>query len=166
MNYSAVSFLLNFLPSFVFLPLLPSVCLHSNLLPPNQNLLVFRFGADCAQIGHCGPHLHNSSDGTFGNDMLLLYGAELPRTIGWGITSCFGGAFSALGFSILMMAGAGILFLFGGISHDLETNKFVEARTVFGYGVASLIGWMADVAVPEALGCRDVGCCSIRRLLQ
>ena len=64
------------------------------------------------------------------------------------------------------MAGAGMSFLFGQISHNLAANKFIEAATVLGHGVASLIGGMADVAVVEALGSSDAGCCSIRGLLQ
>ena len=44
------------------------------------------------------------------------------------------------------------------------TNKFVEARTVFGHGVSSLVGGMAAEAVAGALGCKSVGCCSIRGL--
>ena len=55
----------------------------------------------CAQMGHCGPHLHNSSDGTFGTDM--VFWVELHRTIVQGIIAYFGGAFSASGLSILMM---------------------------------------------------------------
>ena len=54
-------------------------------------------------------------------------------------------------------------FPFGGTGHDLATNKYVEAGTVLGHGVASLVGW---VAVAEALGSRDAGCCSIGGLLQ
>ena len=64
------------------------------------------------------------------------------------------------------MAGAGILFSLGVIGHDLATNKFVEAQTVLGHGVTSLVGGMADVAVAEALDSRDVGCCSIGWLLR
>ena len=65
-----------------------------------------------------------------------------------------------------MMAGAGISFSFGGIGHDLAINKLVEAGTLFGHGVTSLVGGMADVAVAEALDSRGVGCCSIRGLLR
>ena len=147
-------------PSFAFLPFLPSVCFHTNLLP-NWDLLALVWG----QTGHCGPHLHNSSDGTFGNGM-LLFGAELPRTIGQGIVSCFDGAFSALSLFSLRMGGAGSLFLIGGIGHDLATNKFVEAGTVLGNGLAFLVCGMADMAVAEALGSRDAGCSSIMGLLQ
>ena len=64
------------------------------------------------------------------------------------------------------MAGAGMWFLFGRIGHDLATNKFVEAQTVLGHGVATLVGGMADVAVAEALGSGDAGCCSIGGLFQ
>ena len=124
------------------------------------------YWVDCAQTGHCGPHLHNSSDDTLGNGMLLLFGAELPRTTGWGITAYFGGTFSASGLFILCMAGTGMSFLFGEIGHDLATSKFIEAGTVLGHGVASLVGGMADVAVLEALDSRDAGCCSIWALLQ
>ena len=115
---------------------------------------VFRFGLDCAQMGHCGPHPHNSSDD--------LFWAELPRTIGWGITTCFGGALSALGLSsILMKAGIGISFPFGQMGHDLATNKFVEAGTVLGHEVSSLVSGMAAEAVAGALGCKGIGCCSL-----
>ena len=127
----------------------------------------------CAQTEYCGPHLHNSSDGTIGNDMLLLFGAEFPRTIGQEITACFCGAFSVSGLFTLRVAGAGISFLLGGIVHDLATNKFVEAGTVLGHGIASLVCWMAEVAVAGALGsrhvalgCRHVSCCSIGGLLR
>ena len=64
------------------------------------------------------------------------------------------------------MVGAGILFSFRGIGHDLATNKLFEARTVLGHGLVSLVRGMADVAVAETLGSRDVGCCSIEGLLQ
>ena len=37
---------------------------------------------------------------------------------------------------------------------------------VLGHDVASLVGGMADVAVDEALGCKDVGCCPIGELLR
>ena len=111
--------------------------------------------------GSMGPHPHNSSDGAFGNNTLSM--ADLPRTIGWGIAACFGGALSASGLSsILIKAGVGISFPFWGIGHDLATNKLFEAITVLGHGVSSLVGGMADVAVAETLGCRGVGCCSIR----
>ena len=80
------------------------------------------------------------------------------RVIGWRIAACFGGALSALGLSsILMKAGVGISFPFGGIGHDLATNKFVEARTVLGHWVSSPVSRIIDVAVAEALGCRGVG---------
>ena len=50
----------------------------------------------------------------------------------------------------------------GGIGHDdLATNKFVETRTVFGQGVSSLVGGMANVAGATVFGC----CCSTRGLL-
>ena len=65
-----------------------------------------------------------------------------------------------------MMAGVGISFPFGGIGHDLATNKFVEAGTVLGHGVVYLVIGMADEAVAEALDSRDVVCCSIGGLLQ
>ena len=126
---------------------------------------VFRFGVDCAQMGHCGPHPHNSSNGTFGND--FLFWDILPRTIGWGIAAWFGGALSASGlFPILMKAGIRISFPFDGIGHDLAKNKFVEARTVLDHGISSLVGGMVDVAVAGALSCRGVGCCSIKELLR
>ena len=64
------------------------------------------------------------------------------------------------------MAGTGMSFLLGQIGHDLATNVFVEAGTLLGHGVASLVGGMADVAVAEASGSRDAGCCSIGGLLQ
>ena len=118
------------------------------------------FGADCTQMGHYGPHPHNSSDE-------LLFWSELDRTFGQGIAICFGGAISVLGLSsISMKAGIGISFPFGGIGHDLATNKFVEARTVLGRGVSSLVGGMADEAVAGALGCKGVGCCSIGGLFR
>ena len=60
------------LPSFTFLPPSFFVYLHSNLLP--WNLLFSGWGGLCTD-GHCGPHLHNSSDD-------FLFGAELLRTIG------------------------------------------------------------------------------------
>ena len=60
------------------------------------------------------------------------------------------------------MAGAGISFSFGEIGHNLATNKCVEVKTVFSHDVASLAGEIADEAADEALGFRDVGCCSIR----
>ena len=113
---------------------------------------------------HCGPLPYNSSDGTFGND--VLFGAELPRTIGQGIAACLGGALSTLVPSILMKAGVQISFPFKGIGHDLAKNKFVEARTMLGHGVSSLVSGMADLAVAKALGCRGVGCCSIRGVLR
>ena len=65
-----------------------------------------------------------------------------------------------------MKDGVGISFPFGGISHDLATNKFVEARTVLSHGVSSLVSGMAEVPVAETLGCRGVGCCSIGGLLR
>ena len=116
----------------------------------------FMFGVDYAQMGHWGPHPHSSSDD-------LLFWAELPRTTGQGIAAFFGGALSALGLSpIVMKAGIGISFPVGGISHDLARNKFVEARTVLGHGVSSLV----SEAVAGALGCKGVGCCSIRELFK
>ena len=156
-----------FSSQFIFLlSLFFLFCLLYVSIPPQSESSGFGFGEDAPQTWNCGPHLHNSSDGTLGNDVLLLCGAELPRTIGWGITACLGGEFSASGLSILRRAGAGILFPFGGIGHDLATNKFVEAGTVLDHGVESLVGGMADVAVAETLGSRDVGCCSIGGLLQ
>ena len=77
--------------------------------------------------------MHNSSDGTLGNDVLSWFGAELHRTIGQGIGACIGRTFFTSGFFILCMAGAGMMFLFGGIGHDLATNKFVKARTVLSH---------------------------------
>ena len=65
-----------------------------------------------------------------------------------------------------MKAGIGISFPFGGICHDPVTNKFVEAGTVLGLGVSSLVFGMIDVTVVEALGCGGVGCCSIGGLLR
>ena len=65
-----------------------------------------------------------------------------------------------------MKAGIGISFPFGGIGYDLATNKFVEARMVLGHKVLSLVSGIANVAVAEALGCKGVGCCSIRELLR
>ena len=56
-----------------------------------------------------------------------------------------------------MKAGIGISFPFWGISNDLATNKFVEARTVLGHGESSLVSGMAHVAVAGTLGCRGVG---------
>ena len=151
------------LPSFTLLPPLPFVCLHSNLLPPNWNFQFSGLGRLCTD-GTLWPHPHNSSDGTFGND--FLFWAELCRTIGQGINACFGGALSALVLSILMKAGVGISFPFGGIGHDLATYKFVEAGTVLDHGVSSLSSRMTDVAVAEALDCRGVGCFSIRGLFR
>ena len=100
-----------------------------------------------------------------GND--LLFWDELPRTIGWGIAACFGGALSALGLSsILRKAGIGISFPFGGIGHDLGHKKFVEARMVLGHGVSSLVSGMQMWQWPKALSYKCVGCCSIRELLR
>ena len=101
-------------------------------------------------MGHCGPHPHASSAD-------LLFWADVPWTIAWEITACFGGAFSS-DFSILMKVGVGTSFTLRRIGHDdLATNKFVEAGTVFGHEVSSLVGRAVDVAVPVALVC----CCSI-----
>ena len=84
----------------------------------------------------------------------------------WGVSVCFGGALSVLGFSsILMKAVVSMSFPFGGIDHDLATNKFVETRTVLGQGVSSLVSGMAAEVVAGALGCKGVGCCSIRGLV-
>ena len=111
-------------------------------------------------MGHCGPPTHNSSDD-------LLFWAELPWTIGQGIAACFDGALSELGLSsILMKAGNGISFPFRGIGPDLATNKSVEAGTVLGHGVSSLVSGMAAEAVAGALGFKGVGCCSIRGLFR
>ena len=65
-----------------------------------------------------------------------------------------------------MKAGIGISFPIGGISQYLATNKSVEAGMVLGHGVLSLVSGMPDVAVAEALGCKDAGCCSIGELLK
>ena len=35
---------------------------------------------------------------------------------------------------------------------------------MLGHGVSSLVGGMATEAVAGALGCKDLGCCSIRGL--
>ena len=80
----------------------------------------------------------------------------LSWAIGQGIAACFCGAFSILGLSsILIKAGIGISFPFGRIGHnDLATNKFVEAGTMLGHGVSSLVGGMAAKAVAGALGCK------------
>ena len=121
-------------------------------------------GADCAQTDHCGPHLHKSACGTAGN-VMLLFGAGLPRTIGWGIAACFGGVSSALGLYIFWMADAGLSFLLDGIGHDLVINKFIEAGTVLGHGVSSLVDGMAGMAVAGALGTRGASCSSIGGLL-
>ena len=78
-------------------------------------------------MGHCGPHPHISS-------------ANLFCTITLGVAASFGGVFSS-DFSILMKVVVGTSFTLGGIGHDtLATNKFVEARTVFGHGMSSLVG--------------------------
>ena len=145
------------LPSFTFLPPLLFVYLHSNLLPQNP---LFRLRADYTQMGYCGPHPCSSSDD-------LMFWAELSRTIGSGIATCFGGAFSTLGLSyILMKVGIGISFPFRGISQDLATSKFVQAGTVFGDGVSCIVSGMAAEAVAGALGCKGIGCCSLRGLFR
>ena len=65
-----------------------------------------------------------------------------------------------------MMAGSGILFSFRQIDYDLAPNKFVEARTVLGHGLSSLVGGMADVEVDEALGSRGVGLLFHQRIIE
>ena len=115
---------------FIFLPLLSfPFCLLYVSIPifflPTRIFWLW-YGVDCAQTGHCGPHLHNSSHGILGNDVLLLLGAELPRTIGQEIAACFGGAFSALGLFILSMAGAGMSFLWGELAMTWQQINFLR----------------------------------------
>ena len=59
-----------------------------------------------------------------------------------------------------------ISFPFWGIGHDLAINKFVEAGTMLGHEVSSLVTGMAAPAVAGALGCKGVGCCCIRGLFR
>ena len=92
----------------------------------------------------------------------LLFSSNLFCTIAWGIAASFGGVFS-FDFSVLTKVGVGTSFTLGGIGHDdLATNKFVEAGTVFGHGVSSLVGGAVNVTVVVALGC----CCAVGGLLQ
>ena len=105
-------------------------------------------------MGHCGPHPHNSSDD-------LLFWADLSWAMSWGSLPVFVGHFLywvsppsekrlVLGFhpNLGESACIGISSLFQGISHDdLATNKFIDARTVFGHGVSSHVSGMAAEAV-------------------
>ena len=136
------------------LPCLSVTYCHCNLLP--QNLLPLGLGQIVPRWGIVVP-IH----------MLLLptcY-SGLIWTITWtitqGIAASFGGAFSS-DFSILIKVGVRTSFTWGTGHDDLATNKFVEARTVFGHGVSSLVSRAVNVAVVVALGC----CCPIGRLLQ
>ena len=63
-----------------------------------------------------------------------------------------------------MKAVIGDSFPFGGIGHDLTTNKSVEAGTVLDHGVSSLVSGMAAKVVTGALGCKGVHCGSVRGL--
>ena len=86
--------------------------------------------------------------------MLLLVCYSQVYLVSW-----FGGRT----FSFLTKVGVGTSFTLGGIGHDaLATNKLVEACTVFGHGVSSLVGGAVDVAAVVALGCCAMGdCCNL-----
>ena len=123
------------------LPLLLFVSVFIAIFFLPIRIFCFQVWVDCAQMGHYGPHPCNSFDGAFGID--LLFWAELPRTIGHGVTACFGGTLSALGLSsILMKAGIGISFPFRGIDHNLATNNLLRPEwcSTMEYHLL-LVGW-------------------------
>ena len=115
-------------------------------LPTFSESFAFRFGVDYAQMKHCGPHPHSSS-------AYLLFWVKLFCTIAQLIAASFGEAFSSA-FSILTKVGVGASFTLGVIDCDpIVTNKFVEAGTVFGHGVSSLVCGAVNVAAAVGMGC-------------
>ena len=77
----------------------------------------------------------------------------------WGIAACSSEVFFS-DFSLLTKVCNGTSSTWGGDHDNLATNKLVEARTVFGHRVSSLVSGVAKVAAAVALGC----CCSAEGL--
>ena len=95
------------------LPFFPFYLTPSNPLP--QNLLLSGLGWTSHRWGISVP-IHTI--------LLMIHclGVDYLVPLNGGIAACFGGAFSS-GFFVIIKAGAGTSFPFGGIGHDLATNK-------------------------------------------